>query len=275
MQNIEKGCLSSDLCLLQPCPSNHSVCVSGWNSYRCECPGGYFGPNCGNGSLITNSCEQDPCGSRGQCIENATYVGCQCYPPYTGEFCEAKIDYCSIHPCYNNGTCVSTVNGPKCQCNSAYSGRHCEKMFAYPCGSQLCNILTTCITHAKSSRCICNNAMTSCPLKCADRPCINAINCVDSDLRPNCTCKPGYYGIACEQDIDECLSNPCNNEGQCINYPGSFACKCTADYEGELCLTPKLRFAPLTGSGGMPLEDILGMSLFIVAGVVLVSLFII
>ncbi|CAG5131219.1 unnamed protein product, partial [Candidula unifasciata] len=41
-----------------------------------------------------------------------------------------------------------------------------------------------------------------------------------------CVCKPGYKGIDCGSDINECLQNPCPAHSQCINYFGSFNCYC-------------------------------------------------
>lgn len=38
-----------------------------------------------------------------------------------------------------------------------------------------------------------------------------------------CTCPPGYKGVDCTQDIDECQEGlPCEHNGTCVNTPGSF-----------------------------------------------------
>lgn len=44
----------------------------------------------------------------------------------------------------------------------------------------------------------------------------------------SCSCNPGYTGLNCENEINECYSNPCKNGGQCVDKINLFSCKCTA-----------------------------------------------
>ncbi|CAG5131222.1 unnamed protein product, partial [Candidula unifasciata] len=41
-----------------------------------------------------------------------------------------------------------------------------------------------------------------------------------------CVCNPGYNGIDCSNDVNECLQNPCPAHSRCINSFGSFYCYC-------------------------------------------------
>ncbi|KAK1798052.1 hypothetical protein P4O66_000551 [Electrophorus voltai] len=56
-----------------------------------------------------------------------------------------------------------------------------------------------------------------------------------------CNCRPGYAGnlcytgMACERDINECLSSPCKNGALCQNFPGGFNCLCKSGFAGKTC----------------------------------------
>ena len=59
--------------------------------------------------------------------------------------------------------------------------------------------------------------------------CSNGGTCWDGQ----CCCPPGYSGISCTKDIDECESDPCQNGGTCFTPPNTantYECFCT---EGE------------------------------------------
>ena len=48
-------------------------------------------------------------------------------------------------------------------------------------------------------------------------PCQNGGNCSNGDpSQYNCVCSPGFTGMECEEDIDECDMSPCGNNGTCI-----------------------------------------------------------
>ena len=49
-----------------------------------------------------------------------------------------------------------------------------------------------------------------------------------------CTCTPGWTGVNCQTDIDECLSYPCVN-GVCNNLLNDYNCTCYAGYTGKNC----------------------------------------
>ena len=46
---------------------------------------------------------------------------------------------------------------------------------------------------------------------------------------------PGYSGVLCQTQIDNCASRPCLNGGTCTNGVGSYACECTPHFTGETC----------------------------------------
>lgn len=54
-----------------------------------------------------------------------------------------------------------------------------------------------------------------------------------------CDCVPGFKGVACDIDVDECngtnSTSPCQNNGTCIDGINSYSCNCTAGFIGPNC----------------------------------------
>ena len=50
-----------------------------------------------------------------------------------------------------------------------------------------------------------------------------------------CLCLPGFTGIYCQHDINECDSKPCQNGGTCLDSYGTYMCTCPQGYIGIDC----------------------------------------
>jgi len=69
-------------------------------------------------------------------------------------------------------------------------------------------------------------------------PCANNATCsVVAGSGYHCTCEPGWVGINCTENIDECASIPCKNGGSCMDLVNGFQCICLSGYEDATCAT--------------------------------------
>lgn len=60
-------------------------------------------------------------------------------------------------------------------------------------------------------------------------------HCLDLGHRVVCQCRPGFKGLRCELNIDECARNPCRNAGTCVDGINDYTCKCTLGFTGKDC----------------------------------------
>lgn len=57
---------------------------------------------------------------------------------------------------------------------------------------------------------------------------------------PRCFCSPGWTGVDCAEDVNECDSAPCLNGAGCqeSDVPGEFSCTCPPFFSGPFCSLP-------------------------------------
>ena len=66
-------------------------------------------------------------------------------------------------------------------------------------------------------------------------PCQNGAICRPQNSNDfTCDCVPGYDGIICQNEINECHSHECEH-GTCIDRINNFTCNCYAGYSGRFC----------------------------------------
>uniref|UniRef100_A0A1I8AD30 EGF-like domain-containing protein n=2 Tax=Steinernema glaseri TaxID=37863 RepID=A0A1I8AD30_9BILA len=213
----QEGCLSEEPAvpsMCQYCQNNASCSEEG-----CICPTNYFGtfftPNCNLNSKNrltrhgAKSCacnkKENLCHNNGTCIphENGIDTSCLCPYGYSGEHCEYEIPCVLNDPCQHGGECGPNPTDHtkvSCECLSIWTGDQCQIYNA-----------------------------------CHDVSCVYG-NCTFFNItRTRCLCEPGYTGLLCDQDIDECAEEPCQYSGTCINKLNDYDCICPEGSSGKSC----------------------------------------
>ncbi|KAL4700045.1 hypothetical protein H8957_000226 [Semnopithecus entellus] len=242
--------LEVDECASDPC-KNEATCLNEIGRYTCICPRDYSGINC---ELEIDECWSQPCLNGATCQDALGAYFCDCAPGFLGDHCELNIDECASQPCLHGGLCVDGENRYSCNCTgSGFTGTHCETLMPL-CWSKPCHNNATCEDSVDNYTCHCWPGYTGaqCEMdinECNSNPCQSDGECVElssekqyghitglpSSFRYHeasgyvCICQPGFTGIHCEEDINECSSNPCQNGGTCENLPGNYTCHCPFD----------------------------------------------
>ncbi|XP_068441399.1 protocadherin Fat 3a isoform X3 [Clinocottus analis] len=155
-------------------------------------------------------------------------------------------DACLQQPCRNGATCTSLPSGGfSCSCNLQYTGGRCEME------------ITACVPN----------------------PCQNGGACKPIGNAFLCSCRRGFKGLICEEDVNECdRSNPegeCENGGVCVNTYGSFYCNCTAGFVGQRCgLRPVVVPDMQAGHTVVGKEELIGIAVVLLVIITLIILFI-
>jgi protein crumbs len=70
--------------------------------------------------------------------------------------------------------------------------------------------------------------------ECDPDPCDKG-NCTDGYNKYTCECSPGYRGVNCSIDIDECKepANPCQYGSTCTQKVADYDCACPSEYQGK------------------------------------------
>ncbi|KAA0714439.1 hypothetical protein E1301_Tti020545 [Triplophysa tibetana] len=166
---------------------------------------GYSGDDC---QTRVRDCTDDPCFNNATCVWTRDGYECQCVGGFEGQHCEEDIDECLSQPCRNGAICVDGIDVYQCYCVPGFQGYHCE-IDINECASQPCENNGTCVNERDRYICECLNGFKA-------TPCQNGATCHDH-VGLHLRMLPGYEGINCELNIDECDSSPCLNAGRWVD----------------------------------------------------------
>ncbi|KAL4673880.1 hypothetical protein H8959_017814, partial [Pygathrix nigripes] len=198
--------LEIDECWSQPC-LNGATCQDALGAYFCDCAPGFLGDHC---ELNIDECASQPCLHGGLYIAvTAQGIG------FTGTHCETLMPLCWSKPCHNNATCEDSVDNYTCHCWPGYTGAQCE-IDINECNSNPCQSDGECVELSSEKQ---YGHITGLPSSFSYHEASGYV----------CICQPGFTGIHCEEDVNECSSNPCQNGGTCENLPGNYTCHCPFD----------------------------------------------
>ncbi|KAM6946143.1 protocadherin Fat 3a [Aplochiton taeniatus] len=160
--------------------------------------------------------------------------------------CVLYPDACLKQPCLHGATCTGLPSGGfACSCSPQYTGGRCETE------------ITACVPN----------------------PCQNSGVCKPIGNAFLCSCRRGFKGLTCADDVNECErgrpEGECDNGGACVNTRGSFYCNCTAGFVGPRCgLRPVLVPDMQAGHAGVGKEELIGIAVVLFLIVALVVLFV-
>ncbi|VFV30961.1 Hypothetical predicted protein [Lynx pardinus] len=249
--------LDIDECASRPC-HHGATCRNLADRYECHCPLGYAGVTC---ETEVDECASGPCLHGGSCLDGVGSYRCVCAPGYGGASCQLDLDECQSQPCAHGGRCHDLVNGFRCDCaDTGYEGARCEQE-VLECASAPCANNASCLEGLGTFRCLCWPGYSGqrCEVdedECASGPCQHGGQCLqrsDPALYGGvqaafpgtfsfrhaegflCRCPPGFEGLTCQEDVDECLSEPCLHGGTCDNTVAGYTCWCPETWGGHDC----------------------------------------
>ncbi|XP_055860394.1 mucin-4-like [Biomphalaria glabrata] len=200
---VNKTCLDIDECLLNIDGCEQS-CENTNGGYHCLCLNGLKLNVDGVTCSVTKECSTKVCSDKCAVVNNVETCLCP-----IGKILDSDnthcidIDLCKNNPC--SDTCAETPDGTRITCGC-------------PTGKKLALDGITC------QSCTEGTYGDSCSKTCSCTS-ANTISC--DKVTGQCSCKPGWTGSSCSDDLNECLTTTsCQANAHCVNTPGSYVCKC-------------------------------------------------
>ncbi|KAK7483627.1 hypothetical protein BaRGS_00025180, partial [Batillaria attramentaria] len=211
--NSETGlCKDVDECAIHATNNCTQRCLNVAGSYKCTCnmPGHVIDTD-GISCIATEDCVRTDCPSEnGGCSQEECFCNSGYILSSDGNSCELEdVDWCTVAGCDHH--CTETDDGNSFVCS-------CEPGYLLQEDGTTCDV---CRQGSYGEGCV--NTCT-CDMQ-------NTISC--DNVNGSCTCKAGFHGPTCTDDINECTATPgvtCPENSHCINTIGSYLCACENGY---------------------------------------------
>jgi hypothetical protein len=228
-------CENIDECDVEVSPcGDYSTCEDTEGSYVCGCVAGYEPdaalPEGAFACIDIDECaiETDDCGENSQCNNAPSTYECAClwgYSSETGKNC-SNVDECGdgTDSCEEGSSCVDSAPYP---CSNPDD---CDDAL---CLEAVGAIVDSCLTDWDENCASCAaGGLALNGLDCASA----ADACTGKGYMCTCEdgWVLSESGLGCD-DVDECLDSPCVNKGQCWNGPGGYGCDCGPGWGGMHC----------------------------------------
>ncbi|RUS91378.1 hypothetical protein EGW08_000895, partial [Elysia chlorotica] len=154
-----------------------------------------------------------------------------------------------------------------CVNTQLFEGPRCEVDLRNDCTNTVCSESDFCKDLVDKTECVCpseGNYDENCKVPtdlCEGNPCGSHGTCqAFGSVRYICFCEPGFTGLNCDKNIQECELNPagCLYGGKCVDNQGGYTCSCPDGFSGTHCQhRPDLCESNACGtdSGGFCIED--------------------
>ena len=259
-----------DECSSSPCVNGAQCSDRGAiDSFTCSCRDGYDGQLC---SIDIAECASAPCKHGATCSETAERsdeYACACVAGWQGNNCEFDVDECASSPCRYPAPCTDGIDFFRCgaplqvQLVLETTLDEWDESFELTFRDEVATRLGVDISRVKVVGLAEGSLVVDVqilPPASADEPSLSdaadlfqtefidsggvAIGgipvavgetVVDESALAALGCPPGYDGMDCSININECDSRPCRHLGTCSDEIAAYSCSCQVGWSGDNC----------------------------------------
>ncbi|XP_067687043.1 uncharacterized protein [Haliotis asinina] len=245
-------CQDVDECLARDDCPHHSMCYNTKGSFICTCLSGYRKNSKGD-CVDIDECSEHRNNCSQTCVNRDGGYYCDCLSGFVlntdGSTC-TQVQVPSS--CFTFGCAhlcaLNEDNRPQCYCEAGFKlgpdGKTCSDM--NECGMSLCS--QTCVNTDGGYTCSCYSGFyldndgyscTECPFPLWGPSCNNTCECqghaTSCDPVHGCMCVPGWTGVNCAINVNECDLDPtiCSSQQSCIDTLGSYQCRCPEGFRKQ------------------------------------------